>query len=121
MTPGGTFIAYFTGANRSAANAVLLVSAMTRSTPEHCYEYIRALRPIVFVEEINLTHVTRVQKVYANRYHALGFMDLCKLEGEKVFLTNNDEVWVANLGMLMLLLGTRLGLGLGIDPVPSCS
>ena len=93
MTPGGTFIAYFTGANRSAANAVLLLSTMTGATPELSYEYIRALRPIVFVEEISLTHVSRVRNAFFHRYPAVARRDLCMLEGEKAFLTENNEVW----------------------------
>jgi hypothetical protein len=120
MTLGGTFIASFTGANRSAANAVLLLSTMTGQSPESCYAYIRALRPIVFIEPVNFLHLNRVGKLFSQKYPSAQYLDLSTLVGEDYFRKNSPEVWIVKLGMLMLLVGTRLGLRLGIDPLPSC-
>jgi len=121
MTLGGTFIASFTGANRSAALSVLLLATMTGESPERCYEYISQLRPIVFIDQVNFRNLHRVWNVFCDRYPSVEHLNLCTLEGEEHFRKNAPEVWKVKLGMLMLLVGTRLGLRLGIDPLPSCS
>jgi hypothetical protein len=91
MTLNGTFIAYSTGANRSAALAVMELAFLTRRSIKDIYHYVRVLRPIVFIDDITFTYLERLRTTFMNDYPRMELTPLSHVESEDEFLMKNRE------------------------------